>query len=109
MRYSKFIISIVVLLFVITASTPITIIPIKPNIVASELIIVYRHISNPIQIEYNNFSDRKTAVSTEGGELTEISKFKKSFGLVPTIDAKEVSVSKDLQKMATTTSHPWQY
>lgn len=93
MRYPKHLVALTTLLIVISASTPITIIPIKPSIVASELNIVYRHISNPIQIEYNNFSDRKTAVSTEGGELTEISKFKKNFGMVPAIDAKEVSVS----------------
>jgi len=73
--------------------TPFTLFKIKPSIVASELNIIYRHISNHVEIDFNNYSAKKTEVKATGAAITKTSKLQQVYGVIADKDANEATIT----------------
>ncbi len=88
----KIIILVAIGLFSVSL-TPFTLFKIKPSIVASELNILYRHISNPVAIDFNNYSAKKTEVKATGATISKTSKLQQVFGVVVDKDVNEATIT----------------
>jgi hypothetical protein len=93
-KMSKLKITIIAAIGLFSVSlTPFTLFKIKPSIVASELNIIYRHISNPVSIDFNNYSAKKTEVKATGATISKTSKLQQVFGVVADKDVNEATIT----------------